>query len=131
MTAYLHSQAGQTNIVIAFEHLFVDNNLGRIMSKEADFVNASNPPLTGEVGDFAPFLRFKIVAPSLEITSFSRSGDQLTLNWSGGTGPFKVQKKTLITDAWADEQTGIADNSTTVTISLGGGASGYYQVVGQ
>jgi hypothetical protein len=83
------------------------------------------------VGDFAPYLRFKLVEPSLEITSYSLSGDQLTLVWANGTGPFTVQKKTLITDAWADEQTGIAGNSTTVTISLDGGDSGYYQVVGQ
>jgi hypothetical protein len=133
LTAYLRGQAGQTNIVLVWQHANVDNNLGRIMTKEAAQVDNSVPLITGSVGDFAPFLRFKIGSTStpIEITSHSRSGNQLTLAWTGGTGPFKVQKKTLITDAWADEQTGIAGNSANVTISLDGGGSGYYQVVGQ
>ena len=132
---YLISQAGQTNIVFMIESGNKSTLLGRVMAKEANYIRESptvaQPWTTGEVGEFAPYLRFKLAAPSLVITAHSLNGDQLTLNWSGGTGPYTVQKKTLITDVWADEQTGIAGNSATVTISLDGGGSGYYQVVGQ
>ncbi len=129
LTQFIKDHADYTNFVFCIEADAGGSSLiARITSKTATAV-AAPANLTGAAGDFAPYLRFKVGAlPSIVIAAFSLNGDQLMLQWTGGTGPYKIQKRTLITDAWADHLTGIAGTSATVTTS---GGSGFYQVVGQ
>lgn len=99
----------------------------RFASKEATALDGGSP--TGEPGDFAPYLSFRVgAAPALVIEAFSLSGNQLTLRWSGGTGPFSIQQKTRLDEPWTTVQSGITDNSVTLTIT---GNSGFFRVVGQ
>ncbi len=71
------------------------------------------------------------VAPStpINITKTEISGSNVTLTWTGGTGPFKVQRRASVgTDTWADVGTSTSSQSATVPQ---GGATGFYRVVGQ
>lgn len=44
--------------------------------------------------------------PAVRITHISQQGDSVTLDWVGGPGPFKLQKKSALTDnVWTDVQT--------------------------
>ena len=63
----------------------------------------------------------------LKILSLSRSVSTITISWSGGTAPYTLQKKSLITDTWNNVTTGIAGTSTTDTIA---GTQSYYRVLG-
>ena len=63
----------------------------------------------------------------VRITSVSRSGTTLTINWSGGTGPYTLQKANTITGGWSNVTTGIAGTSTSTTIT---GTEGYFRVLG-
>ncbi len=68
-----------------------------------------------------------LLAP-LVISSITRNGTTLTINWSGGTPPYTLQRKSPITGGWSDAQTGISGTSATDTIS---GTQAYYRVKGQ
>src|ERR1044071_9400776 len=50
---------------------------------------------------------------ALQITSISRSGNTVTINWTGGTSPYTLQKATVVTGPWNNVQTGITGTSTT------------------
>jgi len=63
----------------------------------------------------------------VQIGSVTRSGSTLTISWTGGSGPYTLQKKSPITGTWVDAQTGIVGTSTTDTIT---GTESYYRVVG-
>jgi hypothetical protein len=67
------------------------------------------------------------VSAGVVITSVSRSGSTFTINWCGGVGPYTLQRRLLISDAWTDIQTGIVGTSTTDTIS---GTSAFYRIKG-
>lgn len=67
------------------------------------------------------------LAPVFRINSATRAGNLLTITWSGGTGPFTLQKKSPIGGNWGNVASGIAGNSTTQTIEPG---EAYYRVVG-
>ena len=82
-------------------------------------------------GQFAPYLRFTVggAAPALRVSSLVRSGNQLTLQWAGGTGPFTVQQKgDLSAGPWTNVVTGVTGTSATVNIE---GATGFLRVQGQ
>jgi hypothetical protein len=64
---------------------------------------------------------------ALKITSFSRTGNTLNINWSGGTPPYTLQKQNPITGAWGNVATGIAGTSSSDTLS---GIQSYYRVLG-
>jgi hypothetical protein len=66
----------------------------------------------------------------LRITSISRTGSTLTLTWTGGAGPFQIQKRANFSGGtWAtDASAVISGNTATVTIT---GTEGYYRVQGQ
>ena len=102
----------------------------RFASKEATELDGMTP--SGAAGDFAPYLSFRVdaVAPTITITSTTRAGNQLTLNWPGGSPPYKIVKRTTITGTPTDELTDINDTTATVTISLNPNDSGFYQVQG-
>jgi hypothetical protein len=68
-----------------------------------------------------------LLAP-LVITSISKSGSTITISWTGGTPPYTIQKKSPVTGAWSDFQTGISGTSTTDTLS---GTQAFYRVKGQ
>ena len=53
------------------------------------------------------------VAAPPSITSVTRTGNNLTITWSGGTPPFSLQRKSTITGAWTTIATAIVGNSTT------------------
>jgi hypothetical protein len=70
----------------------------------------------------------KIVSPEVSITEVSKDGNLLTIRWSGGVGPFQVQKKTSLSEAaWTDVQT-VSENSIVVPIE---GDSDFFQVLSQ
>jgi hypothetical protein len=66
-------------------------------------------------------------AGGIRITAIAQSGNNVTISWCGGVAPYTLQRKTLITDAWANVQTGITGTSTTNAISSG---SAFYQIIG-
>jgi hypothetical protein len=62
------------------------------------------------------------------IASVSVDGGNLTLTWTGGTGPFKVQRRDdIATGTWADVAT---RNDRTASVPRTGNA-GFFRVVGQ
>jgi hypothetical protein len=62
------------------------------------------------------------------IASVSVAGGNLTLTWTGGAGPFKVQRRDdIATGAWADVTT---TNDRTASVPRTGNA-GFLRVVGQ
>jgi hypothetical protein len=63
----------------------------------------------------------------LKITSVARNGSNVTISWTGGTAPFSLQSRSLLTGAWTTVQTGIATSSTTYSES---GGEAFYQVLG-
>jgi hypothetical protein len=54
----------------------------------------------------------------------AKSGSNLVLTWTGGSGPFVVQKKAAITDAWTDATT-TSDRTFSIPASA---ATGFYRV---
>ena len=62
--------------------------------------------------------------PAIELTA-TRGPGGLTLQWTGGTGPYKVQKKNALTDAnWVDVTT---TSQTSHTVPLDG-QSGFFRI---
>jgi len=71
---------------------------------------------------------FTLAAGSDIVASVSASGGNITIAWTGGTGPFTVQKKTTLTDAtWTDVQT---TSARTITLPASGN-TGFFRVKGQ
>jgi hypothetical protein len=68
------------------------------------------------------------VLTGVTITSVSRSGNIVTINWCGGVAPYTLQRRLVITDAWTDIQTGINTTSTTDTTTS---TNAFYRVVGR
>ncbi len=59
--------------------------------------------------------------------SVVQDGSNLTISWSGGTGPYVLQKKTNLSDAnWTDLKT-LSETSATVAIE---GDTGFFRVQG-
>lgn len=104
----------------------ISTGQSRFASKEATALDGGTP--AGEPGSFAPYLSFRVAAPSLRIDAFSLSGNQLTLRWSGGTGPFAVQTKARLEDPWTTLRSGIGSTSVTVPLT---GNSGFFRVVAE
>jgi hypothetical protein len=68
------------------------------------------------------------VGGPLRIASTTVSGGDLTITWTGGVGPFQVQKKASLSDAsWGGVQT---TANRTITVPASGGA-GFFRIVGQ
>lgn len=59
--------------------------------------------------------------------SIARVGQTLNLSWSGGTGPYTLQRKTDLSDAWQTVSTG-AETTATIPISS---AKGFFRVISQ
>jgi len=93
---------------------------GTVVTATANYTS-TNGTLT------SPFSNPAALAQALEITSVSRAGTTITINWIGGTGPFTLQRRSPITGAWADVQTGLAGPSTAYTDA---GAQAYYRIAG-
>jgi hypothetical protein len=54
---------------------------------------------------------------SLRISSVSRSGNTLTISWSGGSPPYSLQRRSPITGAWVTVASGLTGSSTTDTMT--------------
>jgi hypothetical protein len=72
-----------------------------------------------------------VISPaSINVTSISRSGNNVRLNWAptpAGTYTYTVQRKTSLTDAtWTTLQSGIS--TTTYTDNTASAATGFYRV---
>ncbi|MGA4579704.1 Ig-like domain-containing protein [Limisphaera sp. VF-2] len=100
----------------------------RFASKEATALDGGTP--TGEPGTFAPYLMFRVaaVAPPLRIEAITVSATQLTLRWSGGAGPFAIQRKARLEDPWETVQSGLTETTVILPVT---GQSGFFRVVGQ
>jgi hypothetical protein len=68
-----------------------------------------------------------IVAP-LRITGVSASATAITIGISGGVGPFQLQKRATLSDAWQDVGSAVSAGPLTDTPS---GSTGFYRVVGR
>ena len=69
-----------------------------------------------------------VVAPELVITSITAAGNNVTIEWSGGTGPFLLQRKSSLSDAaWVDFAT-TPNRSITVPRQ---GLAGFFRVSDQ
>jgi hypothetical protein len=85
--------------------------MGLILSR--DLFDAA---LNWALGDVTP--------PGINLT-VTRGPTGLTLQWTGGTGPYKVQKKNTLTDAsWVDVTT---TSQTSHTVALDG-QSGFFRI---
>src|SRR6185436_410686 len=65
---------------------------------------------------------------ALQITSISRSGNTVTINWTGGSSPYTLQKATAITGPWNNVATGLTGTSTTDPGASS--AAAFYRVLG-
>jgi len=63
----------------------------------------------------------------LRITSISHSGSNVTINWTGASPPYTLQKKVSLTNAWTNFMTGITGTSGNDTFSTG---PAFYRVLG-
>lgn len=63
--------------------------------------------------------------PGVRITAATRNGNNITLTWSGGTGPYTIQHKNALSDATWDTVSTTPDTTATVTIS---GATGFFRI---
>jgi hypothetical protein len=86
------------------------------------FMNSPDPVTNPEV----VALRLFTLASSGDIVaSVSASGGNITITWTGGTGPFTVQKKTTLTDAqWTTAGTTAA---RTITLPASGN-TGFFRI---
>jgi hypothetical protein len=77
-------------------------------------------------GPFADPVRPKAAAAQPMITSVTRNGSNLTINWSGGTPPYQLQKRANLNTGtpWVNE--GAASGATTATVPISG-SQYYYQ----
>jgi hypothetical protein len=67
--------------------------------------------------NFANPVKLTQGATPVTITSVTASGNTLTINWSGGTAPYSLQRKSPVTGAWEIIQPSINSTSTTDTIT--------------
>jgi hypothetical protein len=129
ITSFLQNYAGGNRVtfLLAAAPGYSNTGQARIASKEATALDGGSP--TGPAGTFAPRLNFQATLfPPLEITSASCVGDQLTLTWSGGQGPYTVEMQTALWNGWTNALTGILGTNATLTIS---GDAGFFRVRGQ
>jgi hypothetical protein len=131
LTDFVRSYAGSklVTFLLAAAPGYTSTGQARFASREATALEGDPPG--EEAGKFAPHLSFKTggTAPPLRISSIARNGNQLTLQWSGGAGPFTVQRRPdLGAGAWTNVATGV--NGTSATINLEG-ATGFLRVQGQ
>jgi hypothetical protein len=131
LTDFVRSYTGSklVTFILAAAPGYTSTGQARIASKEA-LALEGDPQ--GEVpGRYAPFLSFNAggASPSLRITSITRNGTQLTLQWSGGSAPFTVQQRASLTaGSWTDVATGVT--GTTATVNMVGDRS-FFRVRGQ
>ncbi|MDB6040974.1 MAG: hypothetical protein JWM99_4815 [Verrucomicrobiales bacterium] len=80
----------------------------------------------GAIEDHGLFGRLSFI--SSFVLNVTRNENNLTIHWTGATGPFILQKKTNLLDAtWTDVET-LSETSATVTIE---GASAFFRVSSQ
>ncbi len=61
------------------------------------------------------------------ITAVSFQNGVLTIKWTGGTGPFTLQRKSPLTGAWSNVQTSLTGGSTTYTDTA---TDAFYRIAG-
>jgi hypothetical protein len=130
ITEFIQSFAGSklVTFLLAAAPGYTSTGQARFASKEATALEGDAP---GEdAGRFAPYLSFKTGgAPQLRISSVARNGNQLGLQWSGGAGPYTIQRRTTLgAGPWTDVATGLTGATATVTIE---GSTGFLRVQGQ
>jgi hypothetical protein len=122
LTDFVRGYTGSklVTFILAAAPGYTSTGQARFASKEAFALEGD--PLGEEPGKFAPFLSFVVggTAPELKITSMSRTGNELTLQWSGGAGPFNVQRTaSLLPVDWSNVATDLTGNSATINIAEG------------
>ena len=83
--------------------------------------------LTDDVNDMVSSRPVAVIVNAAQLVSLSARLDPsgLALTWSGGTGPYTLQKKATLSDiAWADV---VTTNVTTATVPLAG-QSAFFRV---
>lgn len=130
LTDFIRAYAGSklVTFILAAAPGYTSTGQARFASKEALALEGDTPG--EEPARYAPYLSFKVGgALALRITSFVRNGNQLTLQWTGGTGPFTVQRKSSLSDTqWTDLATGLTTSTATIDLQ---GATGFLRLLGQ
>lgn len=92
-------------------------------------VTANYAAAAGELPLTSLFSAPVAIVSAAQISTVSREGNSLTINWSGGTGPFQLQHRDDFPGTgWTDIGGPITGNSTTVTVGTG---REYFRVIGQ
>jgi hypothetical protein len=122
LTDFVRGYTGSklVTFILAAAPGYTSTGQARFASKEA--LALEGDPLGEEPGKFAPFLSFVVggAAQPFRITSTTRNGTELTLQWSGGTGPFNVQRTTTLQPVnWSNVATDVNGNSATISIAEG------------
>lgn len=83
-------------------------------------VTANYAPAAGELALTSLFSVPVAIVSAPQITTISPEGNSLTINWSGGTGPYQLQHRDDFPGTgWTDMGAAISGNSTTITIGTG------------
>jgi hypothetical protein len=109
VTVPLFNPAGASTVKLTFGYFDTRNNWWWAVDNIEVNVGAVVPPVS-----------------SLEVSSATVSGENLVLNWTGGTGPFLVQGKLSLSDAnWLDLQT-VTGNTASIPLAS---PIGFFRVV--
>jgi hypothetical protein len=73
-----------------------------------------------------PVVAARVLAAPITLTSVSHTGTTTTINWTGGTPPYSLQRKNPLTGSWSIVKTGITGTTTTYIDSV---TQAYYQVL--
>ena len=131
LTDFIRGYTGSklVTLILAAAPGYTSTGQARFAGREA--LALEGDPAGEEPGRYAPYLSFKTGggAPALRISSLTRTGNQLTLQWSGGAGPFTLQHKpSLTTPDWTNLATDLNAPSTIVNIE---GNTGFFRIQGK
>lgn len=130
LTDFIRSYSGSklVTFIVAAAPGYTSTGQARFASKEAFGLEGDEPGAEG--GRYAPYLTFVTGgAAELRITGVTPIGDELRLDWTGGSGPYTVQQK-LELDAgeWVDAARDVNGTSTTLRLNT---PFAFFRVLGQ
>ncbi|MGZ8899118.1 MAG: Ig-like domain-containing protein, partial [Limisphaerales bacterium] len=130
LTDFIRGYTGSklVTFILAAAPEYTSTGQARFASKEAFGLEGDEPG--EEPGRYAPNLSFKEGdASELRITSITRIGNELRLEWSGGTGPYMVQRKAALeAGEWVNVAMDVTGTSATIAME---GAFAFFRVQGQ
>jgi hypothetical protein len=131
LTDFVRNYAGSklVTFLLAAAPGYTSTGEARFASREAFALEGDTPGDEG--GHFAPYLNFKTgsAVEAVRIVNVGRNGNELTLQWSGGSGPFSIQRKTVLDGTpWVDAASGITGTTATIPMES---AIGFFRIQGR